>query len=264
MNFETIIFEKSNSIGIVTLNRPKVFNALSSKLVREMTEVLDNIARDDEINSVIITGSNGHFCCGADVKEMPVEVTDPQRRLWLCEVLDLFGKIEELEKPVVMSIDGYCLGGGLELAIAGDLRIASTNARFGSPEIMFGGIPAGGAPARLPRLIGVGKTKEMLYMGEQIDAEEAYRVGLVNKVVNPEALKNETIRLARDLADKSASALKLIKFCINLGIRMDHFSAIEVAHQIGPLVGTPEEIAAAKEKAATKSKSYSKMFRKDR
>lgn len=260
MDFGTIMYEKEENIGTITLNRPKSLNAISLKLIREATEALGNIARDNEVRIVIITGANENFSSGADIKEMPPEVTDPRRRVYLTEINDLFRKIEDFEKPVISAISGYCLGGALELAMSCDLRIASTTAKIGQPEIIFGGIPAGGGTIRLPLLVGIGKAKEMAYTGESISAEEAYRIGLVNKVVSPESLMSETRKLARLLVERSPSALRLIKFFINTGMRMDRVTAIEIAHQMGPLVGTPEEIAAAKEKVAMKSESYKKIF----
>lgn len=260
MDFETITYEKEHNVGTITLNRPKVLNAISSRLIREMAEALDEIARDGEVRVVIITGANGHFSTGADIKEMPPEVTDPRRQVYLADINNLFRKIEDFEKPVICAIGGHCLGGGLELALSCDLRIASTTANIGSPEVLFGGIPAAGATIRLPLFAGIGRAKEMAYTGESISGEEAYRIGLVNKVVRPESLMSEARKLAGVLVRRSPLALRWIKHVMNMGMRMDPVTALEVAHRMGPLLGTPEELQAEKRRAAETDERYKRIL----
>jgi len=163
MGYETIIYEKEEGIGIVTLNRPKQLNAMSFKLKEEVMDVFDTMEEDDDVKSIIITGGTKAFCAGADIKERSGAVrTQPsyyfsQRKTHF----DFYGKIEHFEKPVIAAVSGVAVGGGCEIALACDLRIASETARFGVPEVKLGMIPAGGGTQRLPRIIGITKAKEL-------------------------------------------------------------------------------------------------------
>jgi enoyl-CoA hydratase len=190
MKYTTILYEKAEGIGTITLNRPKAYNALNLEMFRELDHVFSEIKRDDDVKVVIITGSTKFFAAGADISEVG-EIRTPVDAYEFIRDVEVFHCIENLDKPVIAAIGGLALGGGCELSMCCDLRIAAENAAFGQPEIKIGVIPGGGGTQRLPRLIGVSKAKELLYTGDTIDAQEAYRIGLVNKVVPVESLMDE-------------------------------------------------------------------------
>jgi enoyl-CoA hydratase len=212
----TVKYQKDESVGIVTLNRPEVLNALNKAVFEELGFVFDKIARDEDVKAVILTGVGKAFAAGADIEAMkdlsPLEAR--QFALAACKTQE---KISALPKPTIAAINGYALGGGCELAMCCDLRIASENARLGQPEINLGIIPGGGGTQRLARLVGLAKAKELVFTGKMIDAQEACQIGLVNKVVQPSELMAEAIKLARDLASKSAPALSLAKAALDHG-----------------------------------------------
>lgn len=226
MTLNTITYEKSEGIGTITLNRPKSMNAINGEFVRELDKLFDEIARDDETVTVMITGSEKVFCVGADIKEIIGIRTPMEAHLFISGVQQLFNKIEKQEKPVIAAVSGLALGGGCELALACDIRIAAENAIFGQPEIKIGVIPGGGGTQRLPRIVGLGRAKELLFTGDPIDAHEAYRIGLANKVVPVESLMSETKKMALKLTHQPWLALKLTKNVVGEGIHMDLQSAL--------------------------------------
>jgi len=226
MAFETLIYEKVDYLRIVTLNRPEKKNALNNQLIKELDHVIEEIKNDAEAGAVIITGNEQSFAAGADITEISTIATPIDAHRFEFSIQSLFIKIEDLEKPVIAAVSGLALGGGCELALACDLRIAAENAIFGQPEIKIGVIPGGGGTQRLPRLVGLGRAKELLYTGEPIDAQEAYRIGLVNKVVPVGSVMEEANKLAEKLISRPAFALKMIKMAVNEGINMDIKSAI--------------------------------------
>ena len=228
MEFNTIRYEKQNQIAVITLNRPKSMNAIDSIFIREFHQLFDEIKDDDEIGAVIITGSEKVFAAGADIKEVGGIATPAQAHEFVVKVQSLFNKIESLEKPVIAAVSGLALGGGCELTLVCDIRIAAENALFGQPEMKIGVIPGGGTQ-RLTRLIGVGRAKEMLYTGDPIDAEEAYRIGLVNKVVPVGSLMDESKEMAVKFLKQPGFALRITKMVVNEGINMDLQSAL--AHE---------------------------------
>jgi len=243
MSYETIIYEKGNGIGSITLNRPDSLNSLSFKLAKELEHISDEIASDDSVRVVIITGSGRAFSAGADLKEIMMQ-GEASLGTWLSkgEPLPFFGKIENLDKPVIAAINGLAIGGGCELALVCDLRIASSTAKFGFGEIKIGVIPAGGGTVRSPRIMGIAKAKEMLFFGDTIDAQEAYRLGLVNKVVAPESLLDEAKRWAQTLAQRPPLALKAAKSCVNVGMQMPLSAAVEFeAKQAATLLNTEDK-----------------------
>lgn len=225
MDYKTILYQKSDGIAVIRLNRPKSLNALCRELIDELELVFSDIADDQEVAIAIITGTEKAFVAGADIKEIAQLSTPLEAYRHVARFHEVFDKIEELPKPVIAAVAGFALGGGCELALACDLRIAADNASFGLPEIKLGVIPGGGGTQRLPRLIGVGRAKELLYTGDPIDAQEAYRIGLANKVVPVNALMDETRRLASKLVKQPAVALQMNKLAVNEGIRMDLRSA---------------------------------------
>ena len=224
MEFENIIYEKDKEKGIVklTINRPEVRNALNAATRQEIRNAIGEIEKDGDIRVVIITGAGEKaFVSGADITAFkdatPIIMEESASTLGQ----QLFSNIENLSVPVIAMINGFCLGGGLELAMCCDIRIASDNAKFGQPEISIGIFPGAGGTQRLPRLIGWGKAKELIYTGKIIDAAEAERINLVDKVVPPEKLGEEVNQLAETIASKSSLIIKLVKKVINRGMYTD-------------------------------------------
>lgn len=243
MGYETIIYEKEEGIGIVTFNRPKQLNAMSFQLKKEVSDAFDKMEKDDDVKAVILTGGAKAFCSGADIKERSsVKRTQPeyyfnQRKTHL----DFYGKIEHFEKPVIAAVSGVAVGGGCEISLACDLRIASETARFGVPEVKLGMIPAGGGTQRLPRIIGITKAKELLYTGEFIDAQEAYRLGLVNKVVPVEQLMEEAKAFARKITLNPPLAVKFAKRAVNAGMQMDLMAGLDYETYCATILTTSED-----------------------
>jgi len=229
MKFNTIIYTKEDGIGIITLSRPESMNAINKEFMNELNLVFDEIERDEDVAVVIITGSEKFFAVGADVKEIISIGTPLEAHDFEVKAQALFSRIENLEKPVIAAITGFALGGGCELTLACDIRIAANNATFGQPEIKLGIIPGGGSTQRLPRLIGAGRAKELLYTGDTIDAQEAYRIGLVNMVVPVSSLMDEARKMALKIAKRPLIALKMTKLAVNEGINMSLPSAL--AHE---------------------------------
>jgi len=226
MEYQTLIYEKKEFIATITLNRPNNMNALNSQAVKELNQVFSNIDGDDEVRVVIITGGEKLFAAGADITEIEKIATPFEAHRFVKNTLETFNRIEDLEKPVIAAVNGVALGGGCELALACDLRIAADNAVFGQPEIKIGVIPGAGGTQRLPRIVGITKAKELLYTGDFIDAQEAHRIGLVNKVVPVSSLMAEAINIARKIARQPGFALKITKFAVNGGLNMDIKSAL--------------------------------------
>lgn len=207
-----VLYTVEGNIGIATLNRPEKLNALDSNTRTELKEIVERAEK--EVRVLIITGSGRAFAAGADINELVKR--DPIMAIEASKLgTELFARIEELEIPVIAAINGLALGGGLELAMACDIRIASNKAKFGQPEINIGIFPGGGGTQRLPRLVGMGMAKKMVLTGEMISAEEAYRIGLVEEIVEPEKLMDRAKDIAAKIAGKSAIAVKLAKKALN-------------------------------------------------
>ena len=240
MEFKHILFEKKDGIATITINRPKV-NALNEEAVLEILSRLDEAERDEDVKVVVITGAGEKaFCAGLDlttVKDInvvkAVEVTKRGQKLTLA--------IEELGKPVIAAINGYALGGGLELAMSCDIRVASENARLGQTEVNVGLIPGWGGTQRLPRLVGKGIAKELVFTGKMIDAKTAERIGLINMVVPPEKLKSAVEELAKVIMSRPPIAIKLAKELINNSIETDQRTGlIHEAEAFGILTSTDD------------------------
>jgi len=221
VEYKTIIYEKKDSIGTITLNRPKSMNALNSVVFGELKILLNEIERDETIKVVIIRGNDDFFAAGADLSEIEKIETSVDAHLFFKDAQVVYNSVESLEKPVIAAISGFALGGGCELALSCDFRIAAENAKFGLPELKVGLIPGGGGTQRLPRLIGTGLAKELIFTGDFIDAGEAYRIGLVNKIFPTASLTEEVNKIARKIARQPGVALKAAKLSINGGINMD-------------------------------------------
>ncbi len=210
-------FEVENEVGIATLNRPEKLNALDTEMRKELARVIEEAERS--VRVLIITGSGKAFAAGADINELLKR--DPIAAINAAKLgTELFTKIEELDIPVIAAVNGYALGGGCELAMACDIRIASEKARFGQPEINLGIIPGAGGTQRLPRLVGLGMAKKLVLTGEIIDAHEALRIGLVDEVVEQDRLMERAKEVARKIVEKSPLAIKIAKRALNASMNM--------------------------------------------
>lgn len=217
-NYETILVDRRDRVAVITINRPEKRNALNIQTRAEGAAILDELRNDDSIRVVIFTGAGDKaFIAGADIAEFAGRSALQQRAIMMER--GLFNAIDTFPKPVIAMVNGYCLGGGCELALACDIRIASETASFGQPEINLGIIPGGGGTQRLPRLVGEGKAMEMILTGEIIKAEEAFRCGLVNQVVPADQLEARTMEVANRIAEKSPIALRLAKEAVKLASR---------------------------------------------
>ena len=217
-SYETILVERRDAVAIVTINRPEKRNALNIQTRAEGAAVLDELRADDSVRIVVLTGAGDKaFIAGADIAEFAERTAIQQREVMLDR--SLFNAIDGFPKPIIAMVNGYCLGGGCEVALACDLRIASDKASFGQPEINLGIIPGGGGTQRLTRLVGEGKSMEMILSGEIINAETAHAIGLVNHVVPADQLEVKTMEIANRIAEKSPVALRLAKEAVKLASR---------------------------------------------
>ncbi len=217
-NYETITVEQEGKVAILTINRPDKLNALSSTVHIEGVKALDELRTDETVRVVIITGSGEKsFIAGADISEFEGKTPVTQRATF--QERTLFNTIDSFPKPVIAMVNGFCLGGGNELALACDLRVCSENARFSQPEINLGIIPGGGGTQRLTRLIGEGRAMEITLTGDMIDAETAYRFGLVNHVHPLADLRAKTLELAAKIGEKAPIALQLAKEAVKFASR---------------------------------------------
>jgi len=221
MEFKNLKLDLKDGISLITINRPKYLNALNLETLKEIDQVLEKVKEEDEVQVVIMTGAGEKaFVAGADISEM--KDMDPIKAKEFAELgQKILRKIELMKKVVIAAVNGYALGGGCELAMACDLRIASKNAKFGQPEVGLGIIPGFGGTQRLPRIVGMSKAKELIFTGEIINAEEALRIGLVSKVVEQEKLLEEAQNIAKKIMSKSMIAISLAKEAINMGGSMD-------------------------------------------
>ncbi len=227
MAYENIIFEKEENIAVITFNRPEAMNALNNQTRTEFGAAIAEVAADDEIKVLILTGSGKAFVAGSDIKEF--NRTTP----FAAHNISRLGEmVEKLEKPVIAAVNGFCLGGGCEIAMGCDIIIASEKAKFGQTEINIGIIPGGGGTQRLPRLIGACRAKELIFTGDIIRAEEADRLGLVNRVVPMDELMTTAKEMARKIATKSAAALKLAKTAINRGMQTNLESGLRYEYEL--------------------------------
>lgn len=225
---QTIIVQKDGAVTTLRLNRPQKKNSLNEELRHEMEDVLKEIAGDPGQRVVIVTGGEEFFCAGADIGEIQEAKTAESTYRHSREFQLLFDRIEALPQPVIASVAGYALGGGCELALACDFRIASEGTKFGVPEIKIGAFPGGGGTQRLPRLIGAAKAKELILTGDPISAEEAHSLGLVMKVVPKDKLTQESKAFAAKLAALPRLALEASKMLINKGLEMELAFGLEL------------------------------------
>lgn len=210
---EQIRIEREKEIVTITLNRPEVKNILDSEMIFQLGNHLTELENDEKARVIIITGTD-NFCAGASIREL-VEKHPVEAETFSRLGHTVFNRIENMGKPVIAAVNGYALGGGCELALACDIRIASGNAKFGQPEINLGLIPGFGGTQRLARLVGIGRAKELIMTGRMIDAREAEAIGLVNKVVEDGELLEKAKEMAQVLAQKSPPVLKIAKNLLN-------------------------------------------------
>jgi len=219
--YKYILYERIDQTAIVRLNRPEKLNAMNLDVIAELSSVMDTISSDDSIKAVIITGvGEKAFCAGADIEYMS-KINPLEAEQYAIKGHASMSKIENLNKPVIAAVNGYALGGGCELALASDIRIASKNAMLGQPEVNLGICPGWGGTQRLARIVGVAKAKELIFTGKRISAEEALSIGLVNKVVELPKLMEEALAMANEIAKNSALAVRVSKILINRGIESD-------------------------------------------
>ncbi|KOA18307.1 putative enoyl-CoA hydratase echA8 [Clostridium homopropionicum DSM 5847] len=232
MELKNVLLQKEGNVALVTINRPKALNALNSETLKELDIVIDEIANSNDIFAVVLTGAGEKaFVAGADISEMK-EMNVLQGRNFAILGNKVFRKLETLEIPVIAAINGFALGGGCELSMACDIRIASEKAKFGQPEVGLGITPGFGGTQRLARLVGMGMAKEIIYSTRLIDAQKALQIGLVNSVVAPEALLDEAKKLAGEIASKAPVAVKLSKQAINRGMQVDMDTAIMIEAEV--------------------------------
>ena len=228
MGFQNIKVEKKDGIGKIILNRPEIMNPLNWQTISELGEAVADVERDDAVKVVIITGSGRAFSAGGDLKFLDDVREKPSRMDDFSQLFfRVFGDLEDLPKPVIASINGMALAGGMELVMVCDLAIASEDAKLGDQHINFAIIPGGGGTQRLPRIVGLRRAKEILYTGKWISAAEAERIGLVNQVVPADKLEEATMELAKTLLGKSRSALRTIKGLANWGTRGELYAALQ-------------------------------------
>src|SRR5437867_1408382 len=225
MTYATLKYELSDSIATVTISRPETNNAISVEMRADFRVLADERYGNEAVRVAVVTGTGKTFCVGADVSTFETDWNTPVFRANTRLLTSFFNDLEALEKPLIAAINGTCVGGGLELALACDLRIAARSARFGLPENNLGLIPGIGGCSRLVRLVGYGKAKELVLTGEIITAEEAHRIGLVNRVVDDERQTAEGGELAKRLAAKAPQALGIAKRVLLTSASVDLYSA---------------------------------------
>lgn len=212
MAYETIIVEPRGSVGLIRLNRPQALNALNRAVLDDLTAALEAFDKDEKIGAVVLTGSEKAFAAGADIKEMqPINFVDA----YLQDMFSDWQKLDQVRKPIIAAVSGYALGGGCELAMMCDFILAASNAKFGQPEITIGVMPGMGGSQRLTRLVGKSKAMEMCLTGRMMDADEAERSGLVSRVLPPEALLEEALKVAERIASFSRPSVLMTKEAVN-------------------------------------------------
>jgi enoyl-CoA hydratase len=239
--YEAILYEASEGVATVTLNRPEVHNAMNEALRRDLLRCFEGLATDDGVRAIVVTGAGGKaFSAGADIREftapqVPTAFREHRRRL------DFRQAMERCWQPIIAAIGGYCFGGGLELALACDIRIASADSRLGLTEVDLAIIPGGGGTQRLPRVVGRGKALEMILTAARIDAAEALRIGLVERVVPAGEAPKAAAELAATLAAKAPIALRYAKEAVLKGIELALADGLRLENDLATLLRTTED-----------------------
>ena len=216
-----LLSDVQDQVAVLTLNRPEAMNAINFEMLHSIRAAVDAIRFNPDVRVVIITGSGGKaFCAGADLKERSA-MPEPKVREFIFTIRRLFSDIESLNKPVIAAVNGFALGGGTEMTLACDIRIASMNASMGLTETRLAIIPGAGGTQRLPRLIGRGKAKELIFTGRRVDAREAHDIGLVNRICEPDLLMDEAMNMAKMICEAGPIAIGQAKYAIDAGIETD-------------------------------------------
>lgn len=228
MDYSNLSLTKDGNVAILAINRPNAMNALNTELLLELDMALENLNEDSEIFVIILTGEGKAFVAGADISEMKDKTPEAARSFGMLGS-KIFRKLELMEKPIIAAVNGYALGGGCELAISCDIILAGEKAKFGQPEVGLGITPGFAGTQRLPRIVGIKKAKELIFTGGMIGAQEAEKIGLVNRVVPQEELMTTAMEMAKTIASKGQIAVRYAKAAINRGIEtdMDTGNAIE-------------------------------------
>lgn len=226
-----VLVAKEGTVAIVKMNRPKALNALNSATLQDLTTIFENLEHDETVSVIVLTGEGKAFVAGADIGEM-ADLTAEGGRAFARLGQAAFSSIERCVKPVIAAINGFALGGGCELALSCDIRLASSNAKFGQPETGLGITPGFAGTQRLPKIVGVAKAKELIYTSAVIGAEEALRIGLVNHVYDAENLMEEAMKMAHKIAGNGQLAVRYSKTAIDTGLNMNAAagSAIEESY----------------------------------
>jgi enoyl-CoA hydratase len=242
MTSETLLLERDGAIAILTINRPAVLNALNRQVLEELSTAVETLAADDGVRAIVVTGAGEKaFVAGADINELAAQSPVSGREL-ARRGQALFRRIETLGKPVIAAINGFALGGGCELAMACTFRLAADTAKIGQPEINLGLIPGYGGSQRLPRLVGKDRAMEMILTGRHVSAEEAFRIGLVTRVVPAAALQGDARQLATELAGKAPVAIRYAMDAIERGLDMPFPDACDYEATLFGLVASTEDM----------------------
>ena len=226
-----VTLEQKGPVGVITMNRPEALNALNDQVLRDLDAVLDQVEENEEILVAVITGAGRSFVAGADIGQMST-LTAAEGKKFGALGNRIFLKLENLSKPTIAAVNGFALGGGCELSMACDIRVASEKAKFGQPEVGLGITPGFSGTQRLPRRVGIAKAKELIFSGKTIGAQEAKEIGLVNAVYAPEELLPGAIAMAQSFAANAPIAVKYSKACIDRGMQMDIDGAIALENEL--------------------------------
>jgi len=253
----SVLFKQEGKVGLLILNRPEVFNAVDRSLLQSMRDLLAEIRSNRDIRVVVITGSgNKAFCSGADLKERKT-MSHQEVQAFINNIRETFTMIEHLPQPVIAAINGIALGGGTELALACDLRIMAENAAMGLTETSLGIIPGAGGTQRLPRIVGKGVAKDLIFSARRVGAEEALRIGLVNRVSVQSELLDQAISWANEIAQNAPIALAQAKWAINQGMEVNLAAGLELesmAYQV--LIPTKDRIEGLQAFAEKRKPNY--------
>ncbi len=225
-----VSYEVNGHVALLTINRPEALNALNTNVLQDLVQAVNKAEADENAYVLVFTGAGKAFVAGADISQMK-DFSAVEAKAFAEYANALFSKITYMSKPSIAAINGYALGGGCELALACDIRIAGTKAKFGQPEVGLGITPGFGGTQRLPRVIGSSKAKEMIFTAEIIDAEEAFRIGLVSKVVEQEDLMNTALEMANKIAANGQIAVRQSKDAINNGMQCDLLTGLNFEAQ---------------------------------
>jgi enoyl-CoA hydratase/carnithine racemase len=241
MSYEAILVDTKDHVATITLNRPDVLNAQNNAMRRELYEVFAGLRQDEDVRAIVVTGAGERaFSAGADIKEF-LETPTPTRFREQRKRLDYRGEMERCPQPIIAAIRGFALGGGLELALACDIRIAAEDAQLGLTEVNLAIIPGGGGTQRLPRVVGRGKALEMILTGARVPASEALRIGLVERVVPAAELMSTALALAHTMADKAPIALRYAKEAVVSGLTLPLADGLRLENDLSTLLRTTED-----------------------